>query len=130
MNLSNYTDQELKQELANRRQLKSRTRLVCFELTMPNRGSWNGKWSGQDNKYYIIRKIHISHIAKFIPDGKRDSYHYSWNDGWGANVSCEVIDSIEARKRRKISKGFCGYEWMINNIIEYGTAYGKEKDLA
>jgi hypothetical protein len=32
----------------------------------------------------------------------------------------EIIDSPEASKRRKVSKGFCGYEWMIESIIYHG----------
>jgi hypothetical protein len=41
-----------------------------------------------------------------------------FGDGWGANVRMEAINSLEARMRRKVSSGFCGYEWMIDSIIK------------
>lgn len=98
---------------------------VSFELTMPNRGSWNGKWSGEDRKYYVIKKLTNKTLQKewferLLKNG-RDSWYYSWGDGWGASVSVETIDSYEARKRRKVSAGFCGYNWMIDSIIARGT---------
>ena len=34
--------------------------IVCFELSMPNVGSWNGKWSGEDRRY-IIRILGLKH---------------------------------------------------------------------
>lgn len=93
---------------------------------MPNRGSWNGQWSGQDRKYYAIKKLSSKylkskdHFNDLIEKGN-DSWHYSWSDGWGANVKAEVINSAEAAKRRKQSSGFCGYEWMIDSILYYGS---------
>jgi hypothetical protein len=99
--------------------------ILSFELTMPNRGSWNGQWSGQDRKYFVIRKTSKNWIAKqehlktLLAKG-RDYFYYRWEDGWGANVCVEVVDASEARKRRKASAGFCGYEWMINSIMYHG----------
>ena len=52
------------------------------------------------------------------------SWHYSWNDGGGANVTAEIIEDDEARKRNKISKGFYGYDWMVNSIMYYGEILG------
>lgn len=97
---------------------------LSFELTMPNVGSWNGKWTGADKKYYVIRKyadkiLERPHFVDLLKDGK-DSWYYSWGDGWGANVRVEIVDNKEAAKRRKISKGFCGYEWMIDTIVSHG----------
>lgn len=104
-----------------------RIKIVSFRLTMPNRGSWNGQWSGQEKLYYVIRK---THAEKFLLNGEtKNDFHYSWNDGWGANVECEVVDSKEAAKRRKISSGFCGYEWMVDNIIDHGSPYKVEKEV-
>lgn len=100
-------------------------RIVSFQLTMPNVGSWNGRWSGADSKYYIIKRISDRYLNSkewfkdFLKNGK-DSWHYSWNDGWGANVRAEIIDSTESRKRKKLSAGFCGYDWMVDSIMWYG----------
>lgn len=102
-----------------------RVKIVSFRLTMPNVGSWNGQWTGTSKMYYIIRKIRDT--SKFLNDGEtKNDFHYSWNDGWGANVECEIVDAKEAAKRRKISAGFCNYDWMVNNIIDFGTPYKKE----
>lgn len=100
--------------------------IVSFELTMPNRGSWNGRWSGEDKKFFVIKKfakrfvIKTEHFKTLLEKG-RDGWYYRWEDGWGASINAEVIDSKEAAKRRKISSGFCGYEWMIGSIILRGT---------
>lgn len=104
--------------------------LVSFQLTMPNVGSWDGKWTGANKKYYVVQNISTAwikkqdHFKRLLENG-RDNWHHSWGDGWGANVMAEIVDSTEARKRRKISSGFCGYEWMIGNIKSYGST--KEK---
>lgn len=88
---------------------------------MPNRGSWNGRWSGEDNKYYITRKVSDKTSALILGDNDaiENSYYYRWNDGWGANVRVQLIDGKTAAKRRKISKGFCGYDWMVDSIVLY-----------
>lgn len=100
--------------------------ILSFELTMPNVGSWNGKWTGADRKYYVIKKVSDKYIKskdhfKELLETKKYDFYYSWNDGWGANVRVQIIDGKEAAKRRKISKGFAGYEWMIDSIIFYGS---------
>lgn len=91
--------------------------ILLFELTMPNRGSWNGHWSGEHDGHYIIkastRKVDIERYK--VLDGK-DFYH-RWDDGWTACISCRVIDSKEAAKLRKHNAGFCGYDWMVSSIL-------------
>ena len=109
-------------------------KLISFELTMPNRGSWNGRWSGEANKYYVIKKLPERyfkdkvHLQELLQDGK-DSWYYRWDDGWGASVTAQLIDSKEASKRRKISKGFCGYEWMIGSILSHGAIYASHDEI-
>lgn len=107
-------------------------KIISFELTMPNRGSWNGQWSGQDKKYYVIEKISDKYLEskewfKELLEKGKDSWRYSWSDGWSANVKAEIIDSAEARKRRKVSVGFAGYEWMIKSIKYYGEISTENK---
>ena len=111
---------------------------LSFELTMPNVGSWNGKWTGAERKYFVIRKLDNKTADKIMADAKsspiyeglftrrqvgntapRKNYYYNFGDGWGANICIEQVDSKEASKRRKQSAGFCGYEWMIDSIIMY-----------
>lgn len=47
-------------------------------------------------------------------------FFHSWDDGWTACVSVEKMDCREAARIMKKSKGFCGYDWMIESIIKYG----------
>ena len=104
-------------------------KILSFELTMPNVGSWNGKWSGADKKYYVIRSVDNKTFEKIAGDSEtplRKDYYYNFGDGWGANVCVEQINAKEANKRRKISKGFCGYEWMINSIMEFNKILNTE----
>lgn len=109
------------------KKVNSRTVFLSFELTMPNKGSWNGKWSGENNKYYLIKKISkkffdkIVHFKELSNKGSNSCFYYNFGDGWVANVRVEIIDNDEAKKRTKISKGFCGYEWMVDSIINNGS---------
>lgn len=70
--------------------------ILSFELTMPNVGSWNGKWTGADRKYYIIRKMSAKFFKaqehfKTVAEKGKDDWYYSWNDGWGANVGVGAV---------------------------------------
>lgn len=89
--------------------------MIIFTLSMPNRGSWNSRWSGEDRVY--ARIFHNNDVPKDII-GK--DFYYNWDDGWCACVSVTKVDSKEAAKIRKKSAGFCGYDWMIRSIIKNG----------
>ena len=93
--------------------------LVCFELSMPSMASWNGRWSGEDKLYAVIRSL------KTLP--KKDYYSYEWSDGWRAGVSVRQVDSKEAAKIRRNSSGFCGYDWMVTSIIDRGKIETSEE---
>lgn len=93
--------------------------ILCFELSMPNRGSWNGKWSEEDDVHIITktdRQIGKKRCQEL--DGK--SFWYRWEDGWSACISCRIIDAKEAAKLRRQNRGFCGYDWMVKSIIYEG----------
>lgn len=84
---------------------------------MPNNNSWNGRWTGQLNLYAVVRAIQPKAYEKEL-NGK--NFYYDFGDGWGANVNCKIIDSKLAAKVRRKSKGFYGYNWMINEIVAHG----------
>ena len=92
---------------------------VAFILSMPNVGSWNGKWTGESNLYAVVKKFtdryFESNKGKFMGGG-----YYNFGDGWGASIDCKEVSSDEARIIRKKSRGFYGYEWMIDSLISYG----------
>lgn len=93
---------------------------LSFELTMPNRASWNGKWTGDEKKFFRGRSLD-SKDAEILLGGKdKSSFYYNFGDGWGANVLVEKVSAMENRKRLKKSAGFYGYDWMIDEIINHG----------
>ena len=106
---------------------------IIFELTMPNVGSWNGRWTGENDKYTVLKKIsktylkgapHRKEILDALENNKSISYYYSFGDGWGAQVT---VRNPEYRERP--TNRFCGYEWMIESIIDKGKIeYSKKKD--
>jgi hypothetical protein len=95
--------------------------ILAFRLSMPNCASWNGKWSGEGRKYVIVKtfksKKQIEQAQSIVKTGY---YHYSWSDGWGAGIRVSEVDSAQARKLRKESQGFAGYNWMVDSIMQYG----------
>jgi hypothetical protein len=98
----------------------------AFKLSMPNVGSWNGRWSGEDDIYIKFRKLKKKQIEEsMIGEG---GYHYSFGDGWSANVNVFVVDSQERQKLQRKSKGFAGYDWMIDSIIKNGKIIAEEDD--
>lgn len=94
---------------------------VVFVLSMPGKGSWNGKWSGEGIPYQAVRQIGTSKVAKERGAALCDQqfFRHRWNDGWEALVKVRTVDAREARQIRRKSD-FCGYDWMIDSIIEHG----------
>lgn len=89
--------------------------MIVFELSMPNKGSWNRKWS-QEGQCFVR-----CYPERTVPkEYWGQSYYYSWDDGWTACVSVTQMQAKDARKLEQKSKGFCGYDWMISSIIEHG----------
>ena len=93
--------------------------MIAFELTMPNKGSWNNRWSG-DTKRYIRCKREWGFSKETLEKIVNKDYTYSWNDGWTACVSVRKVDGKTAKHLTKISNGFYGYDWMISSIIRNG----------
>jgi hypothetical protein len=94
--------------------------IVSFELTMPNVGSWNGQWTGANKKYYIVKSLTKEQKSKIEFKDNKSSFHYNFGDGWSANVKAEIVDSKEASARRRNSKGFASYDWMVDEILQFG----------
>jgi hypothetical protein len=103
--------------------------IICFELSMPSVGSWNGRWSGEGRCYARIRRFGRNEAAKEqaakILAG--ESYCYNFGDGWGASVSVHQVTATEARKIERKSTGFYGYDWMIDSILRDGEILVKPR---
>ena len=95
--------------------------LVCFNLSMPNVGSWDGKWTGADNLHARVKSFRSKKDIAMIEEklGKR-SYRYDFGDGWSACVVLTEITQKEANRIKRKSTGFCGYDWMIDSILDFG----------
>jgi hypothetical protein len=99
--------------------------MKAFRVPVANVGSWNGKWSGRENFYAVVRsgftgKLGRAKAAAILAKG---SFYYNFGDGWGASIRAQEITGAEARRVRKQSSGFCGYEWMVESICADGTIY-------
>ena len=98
--------------------------MIVFELTMPNRGSWNGKWSQEHKQHFIFdRDINVPNKEVIGKD-----FSYNWDDGWTACVHVSRVNSKEVNKLRKINSGFCGYDWMVNSIKKHGKIIPPSKE--
>lgn len=98
--------------------------MIVFELTMPHVGSWNGKWSSEKGIHVIVKPE--KHVKKSLWD---KDYYYSWPDGWTCCIMCKRVPYAEARKLKSKSKGFCGYDWMVDSIIHYGSIMTKSEQI-
>ena len=51
---------------------------------------------------------------------EKGSYSYNFGYGWAARVDVKIANAREAANLRKKSKGFNGYDWMVQSILEFG----------
>ena len=90
---------------------------IKFELSMPNVGSWNGKWTGEKNNYYRVYKMSKKSTKNLLGESDKKSWWYNFGDGWSASVVASIVPT---GLRLPKSDGFCGYDWMIDSIRSYG----------
>lgn len=84
---------------------------LIAELKMPQVGSWNGRWSGESEKYTIsLGNVKEDRAKELVGD-----YYYNFGDGWGASVEIR-----EQKHREKVTNKFCGYNWMVDSIKRHG----------
>jgi hypothetical protein len=89
---------------------------VEFKLAMPNKGSWDNKWSGESRNYTIVKDLDDDRALQL--DGR--SWSYSWPDGWRAEISARLVREAATLPP---SHGFHGYDWMVASILRYGKIY-------
>lgn len=96
--------------------------ILCFELSMPSKASWNRKWSGEDQ--YYAKTVNLGDTKKAIKKGQEiidnGPYRYNWSDEWAASISVRQVDGKESKKIQRKSDGFCGYDWMTQSIQDCG----------
>jgi hypothetical protein len=105
--------------------------VIWFVLRMRNTPTWNESWSGAGRLYAKRVNVPKTKAEELLKEG---SFYFSWSDGWSCAVDVVKPSPAEARAMAKNTRGFCGYEWMINSILMYGkildTAYVKKVKAA
>ena len=96
--------------------------ILVFILSMPENNAWNGKWSGGGKFYAKVENLGsskraVSEAGKIL---EGQPYDYDFGDGWTAMITVSEVDAKGAREARKASRGFCGYDWMVDSIIRHG----------
>ena len=92
---------------------------LMFKLSMPNVGSWNGRWIGKGRFHARIETFTKKQKIVYKSILEKQYYHYNFGDGWSADIIVSEVDAKEARKIKKNSLGFCGYDWMVKSIINH-----------
>jgi hypothetical protein len=89
---------------------------------MPRNNAWNGKWTGDTKFYAKVFSFGRSKSSKEKAERilKEEYFTYNFGDGWVARIDVFEVDNKEKIKIRKKSNGFCGYNWMIDSIIDNG----------
>lgn len=101
---------------------------VLFTLSMPCNNSWNRKWTG-DNRCNCITKTAFRYNKPIYPNLKEGNYQYDFGDGWVANVNVKFVTPSEAKSLMKKSDGFCGYEWMCDELMATGKISTRQERL-
>ena len=98
---------------------------LMFKLSLY---SPHGKWNKEDRLYAVVRKFDLTKKGRALAERVLNSggfYSYVWSDGWHATITVKKLDAKQAKDTKKKSVGFCGYDWMIDNIISHGSCYGE-----
>lgn len=93
---------------------------LLFELIFPSIGSWNGKFTGANKKYYRTKSYTKDQESIYKKMLSKRKYTHNFCDGWVAQITIREIQSKEKKTYEKASAGFLGYEWMIADIEKYG----------
>jgi hypothetical protein len=91
---------------------------VEFRLAMPGRSSADGSWSGSGRNYTLVRTMSDRRCAALFENQATRRWSHFFGDGWVASVNARIVPSGEKLAR---SDGFCGYDWMVDDIMATGT---------
>ncbi len=92
---------------------------IAFILTFPNVGSWDGKFSGEGRLHARVYSFDNKTAEQLLSNG---SYYHSFGDGWTASIEPKHVNYKEANWIKKHTKGFYGYEWMIDDMKQLAMA--------
>jgi hypothetical protein len=74
----------------------------------------------EHKKYSIARSLGTKALGTIgLSNNSMARYSYSWDDPFTIRIEARI-----AKPRERVSGRFMGYEWMIDNLVKYGTPYG------
>lgn len=77
----------------------------------------------QNKKYSIARSLGAEELGVIgLSNNSMARFSYSWNDPFTIGIEAKI-----AKPRDKVSGNFLGYDWMIDNLVKYGSVYGVNK---
>jgi len=85
---------------------------ILFELSLPNNSSVRD--------IYARTVKGIARGKNKYPNLEEKGYYYKFSNGYGAHINVRYVQKNEAKDKMKKSKGFCGYDWMIDSILTKG----------
>jgi hypothetical protein len=94
---------------------------IMFMLTMPQKGSWDGKWTGENKLYVLIRMVSKEAAERLLDGNKVKQWDYNFGDGWVAQIDGRYIEEGESNEFTRKSAGFAGYDWMVDSLLIDGT---------
>lgn len=106
---------------------------LLFEYGHKTIGSHNGKWGGQTLVFAKSKRLYKEQ-EQFLQSkgistnlGDQTTFFHDFGDGWTAKVTMTVGRVRDFKEIMKQSKGFYGYDWMIDNILKYGRILTQEE---
>lgn len=100
--------------------------LIAYELHMqPSSTTPHPSRSWREKRYIIVRRY-----GKKAATPELRTYWFSWSDGWSCWIKAREVDSAEARRLRRASAGFAGYDWMVTSIEQHGQIQFPERKQA
>lgn len=93
--------------------------ILSFELTFPNVGSWDGKFTGAKNLHFKFVNLPKNHAEQMINNQDSQIFLYDFGDGWTAKITVRKSNSKEKQKILRRNAGFMGYDWMVKSIIKH-----------
>ena len=100
--------------------------ILAFELSMPSNNAWNGRWSGDGECYAIVRAFRKGWPTTIDGAPIPERATYSFGDGWVAAVSVREVNRGDAARLRRRTRGFCGYDWMVESLLCVGRILTRE----
>ena len=107
--------------------------VLLFEYGHTSVGSWNGDWAGRGATYakqvaVDAKKLkELKELGVSTEIGSKSSFFYDFGDGWKAKVWMTVGYKKDFKDIMKVSKGFLGYDWMIDEILSFGRILSKDE---